>query len=126
LPDNAFNSYFLTVFGKPEGSSACECERSGDANLAQSLHLLNSGDLQGKISSGGGRADLLTQDKQRSPDERIKEIYLTAFSRLPDAEELEIAKAHLAKAGDDQGKLKQAYEDLIWVVINTKQFQFNH
>lgn len=126
LPDNAFNSYFLTVFGKPEGSSACECERSGDANLAQSLHLLNSGDLQGKISSGEGRAAQLTRAKDRSHEERIKELYLTAFSRAPDAQELEIAKTHLAKAGDDEGKLKQAYEDLIWVVINTKQFQFNH
>ena len=27
LPDNGFNSYFLTVFGRPESSSACECER---------------------------------------------------------------------------------------------------
>lgn len=126
LPDNAFNSYFLTVFGKPEGSSACECERSGDANLAQSLHLLNSSDLQNKIAAGDGRAAQLTQEKERSQEDRIKELYLTAFSRAPDAEEMEIAKAHLAKAGDDQAKLKQAYEDLIWVVINTKQFQFNH
>jgi hypothetical protein len=126
LPDNAFNSYFLTVFGKPEGSSACECERSGDANLAQSLHLLNSGDLQNKISSGEGRAAKLVQAKDRSQDDRITELYLTAFSRGPDAQELAIAKAHLAKAGEDEAKLKQAYEDLIWVVINTKQFQFNH
>jgi hypothetical protein len=126
LPDNAFNSYFLTVFGKPEGSSACECERSGDANLAQSLHLLNSSDLQGKIASGEGRAAKLTQAKDRSQDDRIAELYLTAFARKPDAQELEIAKTHLAKAGEDEAKLKQAYEDLIWVVINTKQFQFNH
>ena len=36
LPDSGFNSDFLTVFGRPEGSSACECERSNDANLSQS------------------------------------------------------------------------------------------
>src|SRR5205823_9484484 len=30
LPDNSFNaaSYFLSVFGRPESSSACECERT--------------------------------------------------------------------------------------------------
>ena len=58
LPDSGFNSYFLTVFGRPEGSSACECERSNDANLAQSLHLLNSADVQQKVGAGsrpGGR-----------------------------------------------------------------------
>ena len=30
LPDNSFNasSYFLAVFGRPDSSSSCECERS--------------------------------------------------------------------------------------------------
>ena len=46
LPDSGFDSYFLTVFGRPESSSACECERSGEANLAQSLHMLNSSEIQ--------------------------------------------------------------------------------
>jgi hypothetical protein len=125
LPDNAFGSYFLTVFGRPESSSACECERSGDANLAQSLHLLNSPDLHNKIAAGGGRADQLAKDKNRSHDEKIRELYLTAFSRQPDSEEVNIALAHVAKAKDD-AELKKAYEDLVWVVVNTKQFQFNH
>src|SRR4029079_15695961 len=49
LPDSGFASYFLTVFGKPENASACECERSSEANLAQSLHLLNSSEVQGKL-----------------------------------------------------------------------------
>jgi hypothetical protein len=39
LPDSGFSSYFLTVFGKPDASSACECERTADANLAQSLPI---------------------------------------------------------------------------------------
>ena len=62
LPDNGFNSYFLTVFGRPESTSACECERSSEANLAQSLHLLNSSEVQGKLSAAGGRAAQLAAD----------------------------------------------------------------
>ena len=42
LPDEAFPSYFLDVFGRPQRISACECERVTEANLAQALHLLNS------------------------------------------------------------------------------------
>ena len=44
LPDNSYNSsnYFLSVFGRPDSSSACECERSQEASLAQSLHLFNA------------------------------------------------------------------------------------
>jgi hypothetical protein len=72
LPDSGFNSYFLTVFGRPESSSACECERSSEANLAQSLHLLNSSEVQGKLSAGGGRAALLAADKNRSREDKIQ------------------------------------------------------
>ena len=49
-------NYFLTVFGRPQADSACECERSAEANLAQSLHLLNSSEIQSKLSDGKGRA----------------------------------------------------------------------
>jgi hypothetical protein len=119
LPDNGFNTYFLTVFGKPESSSACECERSSEANLAQSLHLLNSSEVQGKLT--GGRAPTLASD-QRSNEEKIRELYLLAFSRQPEAEEFQVALGHIAKTGD----AKRAYEDIVWALINTKEFLFNH
>src|SRR5262249_57814541 len=54
LPDESFTSYFLDVFGRPQRISACECERVSEANLAQALHLLNSDEIQGKLSRGGG------------------------------------------------------------------------
>jgi len=123
LPDNGFNSYFLTVFGRPEASSACECERSGEANLAQSLHLLNSTDIQSKLTTGGGRAATLSRDKDREHAEKIRELYVWAFSREPEKVELDIALAHVAKHEKDT---KIAYEDIVWALINTKEFLFNH
>src|SRR5579872_402466 len=42
LPDEAFQSYFLDVFGRVQRISACECERVTEANMAQALHLINS------------------------------------------------------------------------------------
>jgi hypothetical protein len=122
LPDNGFNSYFLTVFGRPESSSACECERSSEANLAQSLHLLNSGEIQGKLTNGSGLASLLGGDNNRPHQEKIRELYLLAFSREPTADELSIASAHIEKAENK----KFAYEDVVWALINTKEFLFNH
>src|SRR5262249_31660666 len=50
LPDEGFASYFLDVFGRPQRISACECERVNEANLAQALHLLNSQEVQDKLS----------------------------------------------------------------------------
>ena len=122
LPDSGFNSYFLTVFGKPDNASACECERSSEANLAQSLHLLNSSEVQGKLSAGGGRADLLASEKERPREEKIREVYLRVYSRQPQADELAVAAAHLEKSKDE----KLAFEDILWALVNTKEFLFNH
>jgi hypothetical protein len=134
LPDNSFNaaSYFLTVFGRPDSSSACECERSQDASLAQSLHLLNSKEIQDKLSSDSGRAALLAKDEKSSEEEKLRELYLLAFSRPARDEELAFAKSYLEKKvaasdGKNTATLKrQAYEDILWAVINTKEFLFNH
>lgn len=123
LPDNGFNSYFLTVFGRPESSSACECERSSEANLAQSLHLLNSSEIQGKLTNGGGRAATLSQDKNRDHAAKIRELYLLAFSRPPQPDESAVALAHIEKHKDAP---QRAYEDIVWALINTKEFLFNH
>jgi hypothetical protein len=123
LPDNNFNSYFLTVFGRPESSSACECERSSEANLAQSLHLLNSGEIQGKLTSGSGHAARLAGDQERPHELKIRELYLLAFARLPGPEEMTIALAHINKNEQDP---KRAYEDIVWALVNTKEFLFNH
>jgi hypothetical protein len=134
LPDNAFNAanYFLQVFGRPESSSACECERSADASLAQTLHLINAKDIQEKLAADAGRAAQLAADAARADDPKVEDLYLRAFSRRPTAEETAAAKAYVDKkvAGkadkDAKAARKAAYEDLIWVLINTKEFSFNH
>lgn len=121
LPDNGFSSYFLTVFGRPAATTACECERSQEPSLAQNLHLLNSEEMQTKLSSDVGRAARLAGDA-RPDDEKIRELYLIAFSRSPNDDELKATLAYLA------GKTNQreAYEDVIWSLINSKEFLFNH
>jgi hypothetical protein len=148
LPDNQFESYFLSAFGRPDAASACECERNGDASLAQALHLFNSEELLEKISgrkaalpppetkdpkgkkgapqpaaSGpvGGRMKELMADK-RSDAEKISDLYLIALSRRPTAQETETLLAYIKKKGDAQA----AYEDILWAILNTKEFLFNH
>ena len=135
LPDNSYNSssYFLQVFGRPDSSSSCECERSQDASLAQSLHLLNAKDIQEKISADKGRAAQLAAD-QRPDDDKLRDLYRWAYARDPQPDELATAKAHLekasAKSSDDKGNAvngrRLAYEDIVWALLNTKEFLFNH
>ena len=120
LPDNGVNNYFLQVFGKPEAESACECERSPEANLAQSLHLLNSSDVQGRLQSGTGRAAEYAQAEPETDRTLADDIYLAAFSRMPTDEERAVVVNHLASATNR----RQAWEDLIWALVNAKEFQF--
>ena len=123
LPDPSVGPYFLKVFGQPQGDTACECERSQEANLAQSLHLLNSSEVQSKISNGAGRAALLANDKKRPHEDKVKELYRWVYSRAPVEVEMKVALAHIEKHKD---KPKIAYEDIVWALINTKEFLFNH
>lgn len=123
LVDASNATYFLQVFGQPKGDTACECERSMDANLAQSLHLLNGREIQEKIGREGARTARLATETARPDDERIRELYRWVFAREPNVEELEVALAYLKKHADN---VRRGYEDVVWALINTKEFQFNH
>ena len=118
LPDESFPSYFLDVFGRPQRISACECERVSEANLAQVLHLLNSQEIQSKLVRSGGRADLLAKDP-RSDKEKVDEIFIWAFSRRPNEAQMNLAIKNI----EANGKNRQlAYENIIWALVNTKEF----
>lgn len=135
LPDNSYNrsTPFLKVFGRPEGESVCECERVQSSSLAQSLHLINASDIKAKLASPSGRAERLA--KSTGPvEQKVCELYLAAFSREPRLEELKIATDYLAerRVGSDGKPVdalrasRENYQDLVWSLINTKEFLFNH
>lgn len=135
LPDTSFASYFLTVFGRPESATACECERATSSNLAQSLHLLNSKEMQSKLSGDSGRAaawasiaapnPTLTaaENIRLSAPPRIRELYLRSVSRPPTESEQTVALEYLMQRSD---RLREAYEDVVWGILNSKEFLFNH
>jgi hypothetical protein len=135
LPDNSYNkaSPFLKVFGRPESESVCECERVQASSLAQSLHLINAADIKSKIAKSGGRADRLAKDS-RPLEERICELYKVAFARQPHPDELQVAVEYLqstplnadGKPLDPLQASQINFQDLVWALINTKEFLFNH
>lgn len=135
LPDNSYNkaSPFLRVFGRPDNSSVCECERVQSSSLAQSLHLINSSEIKSKLGASQGRAAKLAKQDTEA-EANIREIYRVAFSREPDAEELQVAIEYVQQIPTDaEGKpidanqaARQNYQDLIWALMNSKEFLFNH
>lgn len=133
LPDNSYNqtTYFLTVFGRPDSASACECERTQEASLAQSLHLLNASEIQTQLARADGRAERLAKDP-RPDDDKVGDLYHIALSRDPNPQELQLALSHLGRkteGKDGDGRLaarREAFEDILWALLNTKEFLFNH
>ncbi|MCH7727290.1 MAG: DUF1553 domain-containing protein [Planctomycetes bacterium] len=122
LPHGGLSNAFLTVFGMPRGKSACECERGTEVTLTQSLHLVNSTFVQDKTNAERGRVARLAADEERSLEEKIKEIYLVAYSRQPDADELNVVTSYINGKEDK----RKAFRDIVWTLINTKEFVFQH
>jgi hypothetical protein len=117
--------YFLDVFDKPQRSTVSECERPSDATLDQSVFLLNSGEIQHKLAAAGSRPAKLAADSRADAD-KIKELYLLCYARTPTPKEVDNLKKYLASRRRSVQTRQQAYEDILWAMINTKEFMFNH
>ncbi|HKX60500.1 MAG TPA: DUF1553 domain-containing protein, partial [Verrucomicrobiae bacterium] len=115
-------SQFLDAFGRPNSSSDCPCERDLRTSVVQSLHLMNSKNIQAKLASEKGRARRLA-DSDRSPAEIVTELYLATLSRYPKTGEVRVASAPF----EAQGATRQtATEDVLWALLNSAEFVFNH
>jgi hypothetical protein len=121
LPDGEINHPFLKTFGQPARELACECERESDSNLAQALQLINGPTVNEKLRTPTNRLGRLLGQKLPEP-ELLNELYLATLSRSPEKGEVEAALQHVAKAPDK----RKAWEDVLWALINSKEFLFRH
>ena len=120
--DNRMPSYFFRIFGRPVRATVCECERSNEPSISQALHLLNSPEVNAKISHRQGIARRLA-DSTLTDDQIIDELYLGTLTRFPTEEERQLMKSAFEAAA---GQRRLAVEDILWSVLNTKEFLYNH
>ncbi|MFT4548305.1 MAG: hypothetical protein ACI8XO_002562, partial [Verrucomicrobiales bacterium] len=123
LWDSQVPNYFLRLYGRPMRASACECERNGEASIAQILNLMNSPQIDAKLAHESGAVARLERAVS-DDDQLVDELYLSFFARTPDASERSRARDYLEKAG--AGKRRAAAEDLAWSMMNSLEFVFNH
>ncbi len=117
------STYFLTTFGHPRRDTLEP--RNPNPSLAQALHLMNADAVREKIESP---KNVLASLLEQTVDDRavVDSLYLRALSRPASSAEwsqLEVFLAAEKKAGRTR---RRAFENVLWALINTKEFQLNH
>lgn len=122
LPDAEVTSEFLSLFGKPHRMEACECERDNESNMLQALHLINGSSILKRVADPNGRVMQLLNQKP-TDEALIDQMYLWALVRHPTPRELEVGKAHFVAYGADR---VSAAQDLMWAILNSRDFLLVH
>ncbi len=118
IPDPGLQSYFLGVFGRSDRVTACACERVGDVTMPQLLSILNGSTVREKLTYGV-LPKLVAAEKD---DEKVTtELFLRTLSRMPTDDERQAVRAALKAERRDW-----VFADLMWALMNAKDFAFNH
>lgn len=120
LPDPQINLSFLDMFGRPPRESPCECERSSDVSLGQTLNLVNGPTIADAIAHPNAKVARLVAEKADNK-KLVEEIYLSVVCRMPTDEERAKGEAYLTQIGNPT----DGAQDLMWALINSPAFLFN-
>lgn len=122
LADGSITSQFLEMFGRPSRDTGLESERDNQPTSQQRQRLLNSTHIQNKIERSW-RLKRLARRSRGNRQELVNSLYLTILSRYPTETEIETAKSYFKTEGINTG---QAANDLVWALINSKEFLYRH
>lgn len=117
-------TYAMHVFGKPERTVNCDCERDNQPTLLQSVFLQNDPLVQQRLDASGWIDEIAAMEQQESAevDDLVRSAYLRTVGRAPSAAEAARAAQHVGEAGS----VAEGMRDLLWVLVNTKEFILNH
>jgi hypothetical protein len=113
--------YTLSIFGRPTRTEACDCERTQEPTLTQALYLIGDVDVHNKLTAASGRLTSLLEEL-RDDEALIEELYLSTVSRYPTTTERKRSMEYVSRAADR----RVAFEDLLWALINLREFVFIH
>jgi len=109
---------FIIAFGTDENDEAT----TFNGSIPQALMIMN-GDLVATAISGEPGTILAEVLKSKSSDsQKVEKLYLTTLGRSPSREERTMSKK-LIRANSDP---LIAYQDLLWALLNSNEFIFNH
>jgi hypothetical protein len=124
------NDYASKVFGRSPRDTNCDCSASNEPNLLQAIYLQNDKEVLAAIDRKVGWLNEVRTRSAKAPRggaaadtaALIREAFLRTVSRPPTAAEAERSAAHLERVG---GPL-EGLQELLWALLNTREFITNH
>lgn len=113
LEQPAPNGHFLIDFGQSPRALIDGSVKTG--SVPQVLMMMN-GKAQEMLTSSDSLI-FRTMEKVKSPPEKVEALFISVLNRRPTMSEKDIAKRALS-SGDD------GYANMIWALINTREFIF--
>jgi hypothetical protein len=104
---------FVAFFKGDENADPTEYQ----AGIPQVLRMMNSPQL----NNAGMLNPILKSGK--TPEQIVEHLYLATLSRRPARHELDRTLSLVRKYQDDS---RQAYGDILWVLLNSSEFTLNH
>lgn len=112
---------FLQAFGKPERTLSCDCERNDDSTLNQALTLITGDVVNKALAADDNRIGRLLAVRKSSA-EMVEDMFLAALSRRPTDSESNVIVARIESAENRRAAL----EDILWAIVNSKEFLLRH
>lgn len=123
LFDSSVESNFLKTFGRNQRRITCECERSDEPSIIQALHLSNGETLNNKLAEKGGVIDQWIEKFAQDDAGIIRQAYMRTLGRGPTPGEQQAILEELGRNGEDR---HATLEDLLWSLMTSREFLFNH
>ena len=118
-------THAMKVFGKPDRSINCDCERVNEPTLLQAIFTQNDPLVRMRISDSDWLAELdqaHADGDDLDSEELIQQVWLRTVGRFATKDEMSRAKEHLKTTQSPT----EGIADLVWAMINTKEFLLNH
>src|SRR5262249_55471871 len=107
------------IFGRPPRTAACDCERSMEPAVPQTLFTMIDENLMKKIKTGRLKKLLASR---KTDESMVEELFLATLSRFPNDAEKLAALNHVKQNKDRPA----GFVDVVWALINTREFILNH
>jgi hypothetical protein len=116
---------FLKNFGASKRETVCACEVRMEPTLTQTLALVNGTTIDGSIQRSPVLAEI--SKPEITAEQALEKIFLRALSRKPTSTELSTLLEAATGFDWKEATARRRYlDDVLWSVMNTTEFTFNH